>query len=132
MMETPRPSGQADTAATITADAFEREGADSDGEPAEGECREFTYRYGEEEREGFVVRSGGRLHAYRNACPHTGAPLNWSPNRFLTEDGDYLICALHGALFRIEDGLCVAGPCHGQRLEKLTAPMDPDGAGAAG
>jgi nitrite reductase/ring-hydroxylating ferredoxin subunit len=89
------------------------------GELAEGSCREFRFRSGAEEREAFLVRAGGRIHGYRNACPHTGAPLNWLPDRFLTEEGDYIVCALHGALFRIEDGLCVFGPCQGRSLEKV-------------
>lgn len=89
------------------------------GELTEGSCREFRFRSGTEEREAFLVRSGGRIHSYRNACPHTGAPLNWLPDRFLTEEGDYIVCALHGALFRIGDGLCVFGPCQGRSLEKV-------------
>jgi nitrite reductase/ring-hydroxylating ferredoxin subunit len=63
-----------------------------------------------------VVRQGRAVHAYVNSCPHTGAPLNWDGDRFLTRDGDMIQCAVHGALFRIHDGLCVWGPCLKQRL----------------
>jgi ketohexokinase len=63
-----------------------------------------------------LVRSGGRVRAYRNCCPHTGAPLEWRPHQFLDFEGRFIQCALHGALFRPEDGRCVRGPCAGDSL----------------
>lgn len=71
----------------------------------------------------FVVRSGGRVRAYVNRCPHTGVTLEWTPDRFLTLDGTLIQCAMHGALFRIEDGLCVRGPCAGQSLTSVAAAV---------
>ena len=62
------------------------------------------------------VRRGETVHAYVNSCPHVGTPLDMWPGRFLTKDGKYILCATHGALFEIEDGNCVAGPCVGQGL----------------
>jgi nitrite reductase/ring-hydroxylating ferredoxin subunit len=67
----------------------------------------------------FVVRKGGRVYGYANVCPHAGAPLDWMPGVFLDEEGKFLCCGSHGALFGIEDGLCVAGPCRGARLTAL-------------
>jgi nitrite reductase/ring-hydroxylating ferredoxin subunit len=67
----------------------------------------------------FVVRKGGVLAAYRNRCPHTGAPLEWLPDQFLDLDGSFIQCAIHGALFRPEDGYCVRGPCIGQSLQRI-------------
>jgi nitrite reductase/ring-hydroxylating ferredoxin subunit len=58
------------------------------------------------------------LLIYRNACPHLGVPLDWAPGKFLNLDGTLIVCATHGAEFRIADGLCLRGPCRG---EKLTA-----------
>ena len=66
-----------------------------------------------------LVRRHGRAYGYRNRCPHTGAPLDWNPGQFLDAEGRHLICALHGALFRIEDGACLAGPCRGEGLEAV-------------
>lgn len=66
-----------------------------------------------------VVRKGGRVYGYANVCPHAGAPLDWMPGVFLDEEGKFLCCGSHGALFGIEDGLCVAGPCRGARLTAL-------------
>ncbi len=64
-----------------------------------------------------VVRAGGEVVAYRNACPHAGTPLETFDGRFLDrEDPDVLICSTHGARFRRRDGLCLSGPCPGRRL----------------
>jgi nitrite reductase/ring-hydroxylating ferredoxin subunit len=67
----------------------------------------------------FVVRKDGVLAAYRNRCPHTGAPLEWLPDQFLDLENSFIECALHGALFRPEDGYCLRGPCVGASLEGL-------------
>jgi nitrite reductase/ring-hydroxylating ferredoxin subunit len=75
------------------------------------------------ELEGFLVRLDGRVYAYRNRCPHVGAPLDWMPDNFLTKEGDFIQCAMHGALFRIESGECVHGPCVEQRLESLEVEL---------
>ena len=69
--------------------------------------------------EGFLVQKETRVFAYRNRCPHTGAPLDWSPDQFLDPDAAFIQCAMHGALFQIENGLCVFGPCVHQQLEPL-------------
>jgi nitrite reductase/ring-hydroxylating ferredoxin subunit len=66
---------------------------------------------------GFVVRKGALVVGYVDSCPHAGWPLAAQPDRYLTRDGERLFCAGHGALFRIEDGACTAGPCVGERLQ---------------
>ena len=63
-----------------------------------------------------IVRRGEQLFGYDNRCPHRGTSLDWTPDKFVSADGAHLQCATHGALFRFEDGLCVAGPCLGQAL----------------
>jgi len=70
-------------------------------------------------REIFVVRRGAAVHGYENSCPHTGSPLDWMPDQFLNLDGDLIQCSTHHALFRIEDGACVAGPCTGRGLQPV-------------
>ncbi len=42
--------------------------------------------------------------------------LNWNPDQFLNIDGSLIQCATHGALFDIESGRCVAGPCFDEHL----------------
>ncbi|MDF1762653.1 MAG: Rieske (2Fe-2S) protein [Oleibacter sp.] len=67
----------------------------------------------------FVVRYQNTVYAYRNRCPHLGIQLEWQPDQFLDADGCLIQCAMHGALFLIESGACIAGPCSGQALEKI-------------
>ena len=74
-----------------------------------------------------VLRRGDTVRGYVNACPHQGVPLNWLPDRFMTPDGRHLQCTVHGARFRPEDGVCVAGPCLGDALEPVALAVDADG-----
>lgn len=64
----------------------------------------------------FLLRHGAAVRAYANSCPHRGTPLDWQPDRFLDASGRFILCATHGALFRIEDGFCLSGPCAGAHL----------------
>jgi ketohexokinase len=74
----------------------------------------------------FVVRLGDQVHAYHNACPHTGAPLEWRAHQFLDADGRFVQCALHGALFTPADGRCVHGPCAGDQLRPVPVRVRDD------
>lgn len=76
-------------------------------------------KHGEKTIEGFVVHKDGQFYAYRNQCPHTGAPLDWVEHQFLDEDGALIQCALHDARFDIQSGVCVLGPCPGDVLYQL-------------
>ncbi len=76
------------------------------------------------ERHGvFVVRDWTGVHAYHNACPHIGVPLDWVPDQFLTRDKNLILCAMHGALFRVHDGYCIGGPCLGARLTPVAVAV---------
>ena len=83
----------------------------------------------------FAVRQASRAFIYVNACPHIGVSLDWAPDQFLTRDGAQIVCATHGAFFAIESGLCVDGPCRGDRLEAVPVTIEngvilvPDDAG---
>ena len=57
---------------------------------------------------------------YVNACPHLGVPLDWAPDRFLSTDGQHIVCSMHGATFDLGTGLCLQGPCAGARLEVVS------------
>lgn len=65
-----------------------------------------------------VYRNGHDVSGFEDACPHMGVPLPWTPDAYLTEDGKYLRCANHGALFNLS-GECVFGPCKGEQLPPL-------------
>ena len=67
----------------------------------------------------FALRQGDGIQVFINSCPHIGVALDWLPNRFLSTDNTHIVCAMHGARFRLSDGLCVAGPCLGDRLEAV-------------
>lgn len=75
----------------------------------------------------FAVRRGQRVWVYVNSCPHIGVPLDPVPDRFLDRKRENIVCSTHGARFRIEDGICTAGPCYGEALEAVPARIDGDG-----
>ncbi|MEW8562921.1 MAG: Rieske 2Fe-2S domain-containing protein [Candidatus Thiodiazotropha sp.] len=72
----------------------------------------------------FVVRRGEHVMAYENSCPHTGINLEWQPDHFLDLSGSYIQCATHGALFRLEDGYCLRGPCAGDSLQSIEVQLE--------
>jgi len=86
-------------------------------------CREFTIGDGDWPFRGFIVRQGDEVYGYRNYCKHVGHPLNFKPDSFLTKDQTMIICASHGALYEIDTGLCVAGPCPGKTLTAVTVEI---------
>lgn len=67
----------------------------------------------------FAVKKDNQLHIYKNSCPHLGIELNWQEDQFLDMDASLIQCHTHGALFLIDSGECVAGPCMGQQLQSI-------------
>jgi len=74
-----------------------------------------------------AVRREGQVYAYRNQCPHRGIRLEWQPDQFLDSSASLIQCARHGALFLIESGECVSGPCAGESLQALPCREDAQG-----
>ena len=74
----------------------------------------------------FVVHKNGEFFAYYNQCPHTGASLEWQQDQFLDLDKALIQCATHDALFIIDSGECIAGPCVGDTLQSLPITIDAD------
>jgi nitrite reductase/ring-hydroxylating ferredoxin subunit len=72
-----------------------------------------------------LTRVGGTVRAFHNVCPHAGRRLDWSPGRFLIEDGR-IVCAAHGAMFDRADGRCVAGPARGGGLTPVAVIVEDD------
>jgi len=94
---------------------------------APGKAHVATFRSGSMLFEMFVLRppadaavaeaaATDGLVAYVNDCPHANTPLDWQPGQFLSADKRLILCATHGAEFRIGDGYCVRGPCFGAYL----------------
>jgi len=63
-----------------------------------------------------LVLRDANVYAWQNICPHLGINLEFNPDEFMDCEQHYLVCSNHGALFQVEDGLCVSGPCHGEAL----------------
>lgn len=74
-----------------------------------------------------LVRQGRQVYGYVNNCPHYDkAPLGWKKDAFLNGDRTHIMCAAHGALFRVEDGACTIGPCLGQSLQPVALTIKND------
>jgi nitrite reductase/ring-hydroxylating ferredoxin subunit len=67
----------------------------------------------------FAVKKDGKVFVYKNSCPHLWIALNWEDDQFLDSSKSMIQCANHGALFIIENGNCVSGPCNGRKLTSV-------------
>lgn len=87
--------------------------------------RGFAIGTGDWPLRGLVLRDAtGRVQAYLDRCPHAGHPLALKDHEFLTPDRAFIKCASHGALFALDTGVCVAGPCPGRSLQRLQVRVD--------
>ncbi len=83
---------------------------------ADGGARNYVLQIGDKRFHGFVVRRGEAVFGYVDRCPHQGLPLAQQLDQYLTPDGGLIACSWHGAVFSVEEGVCVGGPCVGARL----------------
>ncbi|HTG38289.1 Rieske (2Fe-2S) protein [Sphingomonas sp.] len=83
---------------------------------ADGATRNFVLKLRAGRFHGFVVRRGDGVVGYVDRCPHMGVPLAQRLDDYLSPDGTRIVCSWHGAIFRLEDGECLGGPCPGTRL----------------
>ncbi|WP_110947292.1 Rieske (2Fe-2S) protein [Pseudomonas bohemica] len=74
-----------------------------------------------------AVRRVGQVYVYQNRCPHRAVPLQWQLDQFLDASASLIQCATHGALFLIESGECIAGPCEGKSLNPIDCGEDAQG-----
>lgn len=70
-----------------------------------------------------AIRKDGDVHIYENECPHVGVPLDFRPGQFLDAEKKHIMCSTHGALFVIETGECIDGPCFGDHLIRVDAEI---------
>jgi nitrite reductase/ring-hydroxylating ferredoxin subunit len=91
------------------------------GELEPGQTKKFILPCGSREVEAFVLNYAGTLYAYVNRCRHVPMSMDWIENRFLTDDGRYILCATHGACYEPETGECIEGPAYGKFL--ITVPL---------
>ena len=93
----------------------------------DGAGKGFVLGAGLDQLDVMVLRAGEKVYGYVNSCPHVGTPLDWAEDEFMSEDGGHIMCHTHGALFRVEDGYCIAGPCAGDHLTPLALEIDGEG-----
>lgn len=90
----------------------------------------FVFGEAEKREEIFVLRRGDQIYGYVNRCPHAFVPLDWSSDQFLDTSKTMIMCAMHGALFAIEDGRSLAGPTRGRGLTPISVRLEMDEIGA--
>ncbi|NVJ91211.1 MAG: Rieske 2Fe-2S domain-containing protein [Methylocystaceae bacterium] len=83
---------------------------------AEEDSKEFFIELNGQEQSILAVKKDGIFNVFVNKCPHIGVPMNLEPDRFLDSEKNFIMCSTHGALFKMDDGECVHGPCLGQHL----------------
>lgn len=72
----------------------------------------------------FAVRKDGQVYVYQNHCPHLSIPLEFMPDQFLDSENYFIQCSTHGALFEIDSGNCVSGPCVGDKLIPIESKVE--------
>lgn len=73
----------------------------------------FDVVYGGQTCRAFAIRFEGQVHAYLNRCTHVAMEMDYQPDRFFDDTGQWLLCATHGAAYRPDTGECAGGPCRG-------------------
>ena len=78
-----------------------------------GDAVAFDVCFANENARAFAIRFEGRVHAYLNRCTHVAMEMDYQPNRFFDDTGQWLLCATHGAAYQPDTGACGGGPCRG-------------------
>ena len=89
-------------------------------------ARELVFGEGYDCFRVLLLRSSSGVRAYRNRCAHVHIPLNYEPELFHVLEGEVLMCAHHGAMYRIADGFCFDGPCEGASLMPISVAVRGD------
>jgi nitrite reductase/ring-hydroxylating ferredoxin subunit len=79
----------------------------------------FDVVYAGQSCRAFAIRFKGRVYAFLNRCTHVAMEMDWQPNRFFDDTGQWLLCSTHGAAYEPSTGECRGGPCRGG-LVKVT------------
>ena len=66
-----------------------------------------------------ALKKDAAVYLYVNRCPHLGLNLEFQPHDFLNYDETYIQCSTHGAMFSLDTGECVLGPCKGESLQEI-------------
>ncbi len=71
-----------------------------------------------------ALKKNAAVHLYVNRCPHLGLNLEFQPDDFLNYDETFIQCSTHGAMFTLDTGECVLGPCKGASLQEINFTLD--------
>ncbi|MFC6716619.1 Rieske (2Fe-2S) protein [Natrialbaceae archaeon GCM10025810] len=82
-------------------------------------CEALNGSYGTEL---ILRREGESVSAWRNSCPHR-PEVRLDRGGGAIVRGDQFVCHEHGARFECDDGLCTAGPCRGDVLERFAVSV---------
>lgn len=74
-----------------------------------------------------LIRHGEHIKGFINNCPHANVPLDSMYKIEVDPRALTLKCSVHDAYFRIEDGVCVSGPCQNQALKPVSILVDAQG-----
>ena len=84
----------------------------------------FDVAYGGQTCRAFAIRYRGQAHAYLNRCTHVAMEMDWQPDRFFDDTGEWLLCSTHGAAYRPDTGACGGGPCRGSLVRISLSEKD--------
>ena len=95
-------------------------------ESGEGGVIELKFGHGRMIFSMLVLKTSKGPRAFVNLCPHYAMPLDAGTGTFCNDAG-LIECLQHFALFRPEDGMCIAGACPGASLDSIPLECDADG-----
>ena len=84
--------------------------------PEKGRAFVFDVLETQQPARAFVLRFETQVVGYLNRCRHVAAEMDWQPGEFLDSDRQFIICAIHGAVYEPLSGRCAGGPCGRARL----------------
>ena len=85
----------------------------------EGVTVKYLIKRQDRDAEAFAFKKNGEYFSYLNLCRHWTVGLDFDDNDFFSENGDWLVCKNHGALYSPRSGQCASGPCGGASLYKV-------------
>jgi len=89
-----------------------------------GDAVPFDVSYAGQTVRAFAVRFDGSTYAYLNRCTHVAMEMDYQPNKFYDQTGQYLMCATHGAVYQPDTGRCAGGPCRGNLIKIPLSEVD--------